>query len=124
MHQSGDKVSCSQVQNKEIATMEVELEQFYKTGSLNGINLYLYGLILKERNKKREAIRAFIEALNKQPMLWSAWLELSDLMTASESRWLFSQFRQHWMLNFFCSNWKLENQEEGESMNYTLQLLR
>lgn len=70
--------------------MEVELEQFYKTGSLNGINLYLYGLILKERSKKREAIRAFIEALNKQPMLWSAWLELSELVSASESRWLFS----------------------------------
>ena len=44
---------------------------------INGINLYLLGVILKQKNNKDEAREVLIEALNKMPLLWSAWLELA-----------------------------------------------
>ncbi len=56
--------------------IENELTQLYDKGALNALNLYLYGIILKERNKKDDAKKVFIQALNKLPLLWSAWLEL------------------------------------------------
>ena len=46
---------------------------------LNAINLYLLGVILKQKNCKEDAMEIFIEALNKMPLLWSAWLELAQL---------------------------------------------
>ena len=36
---------------------------------------------MKEKNKKEEAKTIFTEALNKVPLLWSAWLELGSLIT-------------------------------------------
>ena len=56
--QSGDKVQCSTVQNKEVVVIESELRTLYEEKKLNGINLYLYGVILRERNKKDEAKEA------------------------------------------------------------------
>lgn len=56
--------------------IESEMEEHYRADRLNGINCYLMGVILKERNKLAEAKQAFIKALLQQPLLWSAWLEL------------------------------------------------
>ena len=53
----------------------------HERGALNAINLYLYGVILKERAKKEEAKAVFAEALTRLPHLWSAWLELGNLIT-------------------------------------------
>lgn len=47
---------------------------------LNAINLYLLGVLLKQKGNKDEAKDILIEALNKMPLLWSAWLELAQLM--------------------------------------------
>ena len=33
----------------------MELSTYYEKGLLNGINLYLYAVILRDRNKKTEA---------------------------------------------------------------------
>ena len=91
---------------------------------LNGINLYLYGVVLKERNKKEEAKQAFMQALNKQPLLWSAWLELGGLVSFSESKGLFESLNSHWMVNFYMSNFKLDNQYDNECLSFNTQLLR
>lgn len=40
--------------------LERELRGLYKKGSLSDINLYLYGLILKEQERTDEARRIFI----------------------------------------------------------------
>jgi hypothetical protein len=53
----------------------------HERGALNAINLYLYGVILKEKCKKEEAKAVFAEALSRVPLLWSAWLELGSLIT-------------------------------------------
>ncbi len=46
--------------------------------------MYLYGVILKERNKKEQAREVFVKALNRNPLLWSAWLEIGSLLTPSD----------------------------------------
>lgn len=56
------------------------MQPMHERGELNAVNLYLYGVILKEKNKKEEAKNVFVEALNKCPLLWSAWLELGSLI--------------------------------------------
>ena len=65
---------------RELAQIEASLQPLHERGALNGINLYLYGVVLKERNKKEEAKAAFAEALTRVPLLWSSWLELGSLI--------------------------------------------
>jgi anaphase-promoting complex subunit 8 len=50
------------------------------------VSIYLYGVLLKEKNKKDQAREVFIKALNKNPLLWSAWLELASLITQNDRR--------------------------------------
>ena len=61
---SADKIICSPVINSQLSKIESEMEEFYLTRNLDGLNCYLLGLIYKERNKKQEAKEAFITALN------------------------------------------------------------
>ena len=58
----------------------MELEKLYENNQLNELNLYLYGLVLKETMKKEEAKEIFIKVLNIFPCFWSAWVELCKLM--------------------------------------------
>ena len=60
--------------------METELMQMREQKRLGAINLYLLGVILKQKNNNEAARDVFIEALNKMPLLWSAWLELAQLV--------------------------------------------
>ena len=57
--------------------IEMQLKEMRERKQLNAINLYLLGVILKQKNCKEEAREVLIEALNKMPLLWSAWLELA-----------------------------------------------
>ena len=41
--------------NPELGALERNLGQLYKDNKLDDVNLYLYGLVLKEREKKTEA---------------------------------------------------------------------
>jgi tetratricopeptide (TPR) repeat protein len=64
----------------EVQTIERELKNLYNEGNLSGLNLYLYGLVLKEQERLTEARNIFIQALNKFPYLWSCWLELCRII--------------------------------------------
>lgn len=66
--------------NPELSLIQMELEKLYVNNQLNELNLYLYGLVLKETMKKEEAKEVFIKVLNAFPCFWSAWLELCKLM--------------------------------------------
>lgn len=59
--------------------IEGQLRQLRDAGKLNAINLYMLGVLLKQKGCKDDARVVFIEALNKMPLLWSAWLELASL---------------------------------------------
>ena len=57
--------------------MQQELEEYHRRGELNALNLYLYGVILKHRNNDKDSKTVLCEAINKYPLLWSAWLQLN-----------------------------------------------
>lgn len=69
----------------------MELEKLYANNQLNELNLYLYGLILKEAMKKDEAKKIFIKVLNAFPCFWSAWVELCKLMEEEQDHVSFKQ---------------------------------
>jgi len=69
---------------RDLSQIEAQLAPLHERGALNGINLYLYGVILKEKAKKEEAKAVFAEALTRIPHLWSAWLDLGALITQGE----------------------------------------
>lgn len=48
------------------------------------MNLYLYGLVLREQERSREARKLFIECLNEFPYLWSAWIELCKIIESED----------------------------------------
>ena len=70
-------MSCSSVVSKDLQTLELEYQLLLeKNVCLSGPNLYMYGLLLKQKNKQTEAKHILIQSLQKTPLLWSAWLEL------------------------------------------------
>ena len=52
----------------------------YLKKELNDFNCYLFGLALREKGQHEEAIKAFIEAINQNPLLWTAWLEICSII--------------------------------------------
>lgn len=104
---TSDKVNCSKVINKELVSIEQEIEEHYKCDRLNGINCYLLGVVYKERNKPAEAREAFVKALLQSPMLWSAWLELGSMLKQGD-RAAIDSLCNHWMKNFYLASFYLE----------------
>jgi len=91
--------------------METELMQMREEKRLGAINLYLLGVILKQKNNNEAAREVFIEALNKMPLLWSAWLELAQLVQQKDARTtVFDKLRNHWAKNFFYACFFLDKQ--------------
>jgi anaphase-promoting complex subunit 8 len=109
--------------NKELVGIEKELMEYYHKNQLNELNLYLYGMVLKERNNQEDAKNVFIECLNKYPLFWSVWLELSSLLTRDDIL-LFQKIRNHWMKNFFLASFYLEIHQESDSINLSTNLLK
>ena len=69
----------------EIQLLEREFKKLYEKGRLtSGINLYLYGLVLKEQERKEDARRLFIQALNVFPCFWSCWIELCRIIESED----------------------------------------
>ena len=85
---------------------------------LNAINLYLLGVMLKQKNCKEEAREVLIEALNKMPLLWSAWLELAQLTQQKDARAaVFDKLRPHWAKNFYYACFFLDKQQAKDSID-------
>jgi anaphase-promoting complex subunit 8 len=106
-----------------LAAIESELSGFYEKDQLNDLNLYLYGVILKERGYKDAAKEAFIKSLSKFPLIWSVWLELSSLMTKNDKP-LFQRLPEHWTKFFFYASFYLEIHQETDCINTVNQLLK
>lgn len=68
------------VVNPEISNIERDLEKLHSEGKLNELNMYLYGLVLKEQQRNKEAKDVFIAVLNIFPCFWSVWLELCRII--------------------------------------------
>ena len=75
----------------------------------------MLGVVLKESNKKDQAKEMLIRALNKYPLLWSAWLELSTILDRNDKE-VFVRLRDHWAKNFYFSTYYLEIHQEADSI--------
>ena len=88
---------------------------------LSAPNLYLRGLICKQKGNKDEAKRFLIQALSKMPLLWSAWLEYGNLLK-DEPQFTMQDFPNHWVRNFMLSNILLEK-KASDSFDLAKKLL-
>jgi len=105
--------------------MESNLRQLRDAGKLNAINLYMLGVLLKQKGCKEEAQSVLIEALNKMPLLWSAWLELASLTSQKDARaTVFDKLRDHWAKNFYFSCFFLDKQQARDSIDINCSLYR
>jgi anaphase-promoting complex subunit 8 len=98
------------------------LESLYSKDKLNALNLYVYGVALKQRNKKEQAKKVLVEALNKFPLLWSAWIELNSLCKREDYP-LFESIRSHWVKNFFLGSFYIQIQQEEDSIGFNSKLI-
>ncbi|CAD8108126.1 unnamed protein product [Paramecium sonneborni] len=105
--------------NPELKLLDRELSKLYDQKQLSQLNLYLYGLILKDTLRLREAKEIFVQVLNQLPCFWSAWLELCRLMVEEDS---INELPNHWMKFFWISNFNLEKFKNANCVE-SLQLL-
>jgi hypothetical protein len=71
-----NKENKERISNKEIKRIFYELKELKKCDCyLN----YLFGLILKEINKKNDAIDFFIKSINENEYFWGSWIEIFNL---------------------------------------------
>ena len=71
-------------QHSEIQNLQRDLGKLYSQNALRGINLYLYGLVLREQERTKEAREVLIQCLNEFPYLWSAWIELCKIIESED----------------------------------------
>jgi anaphase-promoting complex subunit 8 len=75
--------------NRELRDIERELGALFVNKQLNEVdqfffykikfNLYLYGIVLKELQRTKEARAIFVKVLEIFPCFWSCWLELCKI---------------------------------------------
>lgn len=112
-------------QSKELAAIESTLKQLREANKLSAINLYLLGVLLKQKDCKEEAREVFIEALNKMPLLWSAWLELASMTSQADARpKVFDKLRDHWAKNFYYAGFFLDHQQAKDSIDISCALYK
>ena len=83
----------------------------------------MFGVLLKKKGNNSEAREVLIEALNKMPLLHSAWLELSTLIEKKSARKsVFDKLKNHWIKNFFISSYLLDIQQGNDALDINRQL--
>ena len=115
--QSTDNVARSTTINNELIRIENDLSEYYEKDELNAINLYMYGTILKKRNKQQKAKQVLVECINKYPLLWSAWLELNLMLKKEDQDLVRNDIKDHWVKNFYMASYYIQIQQENDSIN-------
>ena len=77
--------------NSKLRILRAELLQVIQNGNCDSFLLYLYGIILKKTSEmstsaqRSEAISYLCQSVKQFPMNWSAWFELSSLVSDQQS---------------------------------------
>lgn len=81
----------------------------------DGYILYLHGVVLKRLKIRQQAVDRLVQSLHLEPLNWSAWLELSHLIT---DRGMLAELKlpDHWMRQFFLGHMYLELQMNEEAL--------
>jgi anaphase-promoting complex subunit 8 len=97
--------------------IENEMSLHYKNNGLNAVNLFMYGTVLKRRNKVQKAKKVLVEALNKFPLLWGAWLEINSMLKKEDQDLVKKSLKAHWSKNFYLSSYFIQIQQEDDSIS-------
>ncbi|KAN0033276.1 hypothetical protein ACTA71_002700 [Dictyostelium dimigraforme] len=107
-----------------------QLFQFYKKlyienkKDMDGFLLYFYSILLKKQRDFTMARKVLIESVHKYPCNWSAWTDLSSLCSDSADIIMQLSLPDHFMKDFFLAHFKLELQQNNESLVIYQQLSR
>lgn len=113
-----DPFEKSQVRNTELKAIEEQLAALHAGNLLDGLNLYLYGVVLRGLEMKAEARRMLLQSVRTFPCNWSAWLDIvaicSDLNDVTDVR-NDLDLSDHWMVLFFQAALHLEMQRNEDA---------
>ena len=111
-----DSIGPQETDNEYLKTLRGELHKKHKAKLLDAFGLYLYGAILKKLDLLEEARAMYLLALHANPLIWSAWLELSLLITNKE---LLAEIHvpEHWIAPIFSAHTYLELHMNEEALN-------
>ncbi|CAA0826765.1 Anaphase-promoting complex subunit 8 [Striga hermonthica] len=105
----------SDATNRELVSLERELSNLRKNGTIDPFGLYVYGLVLKEKGTENLARSVLVESVNNYPWNWSAWSELQTLCTTIETLNGLN-LNNHWMKDFFLASAYQELRMHNESL--------
>lgn len=94
-------------QSRDQSDLLMTLKRLYGQRKLDGYCLYLYGIVLKKLDLKEMAVTVLVEAINAAPMLWSAYVELTPLLTNKEHLQSLN-LPNHWMKSIFTAHAYIE----------------
>jgi anaphase-promoting complex subunit 8 len=121
--ETADQLQRAQVTNTELKYLSQQFGKLYtehvqsiKTNGapvLDGHCLYLYGIVLRELDRKADARAVLVHSVNAYPWNWSAWQTLTSLV---EDRAMCAALplRDHWMRQFFLADVLLELHEHED----------
>ncbi|KAF2073318.1 hypothetical protein CYY_005371 [Polysphondylium violaceum] len=84
---------------------------------MDGFNLYLYSILLKRQNDLVTARKVLFESVKRYPCNWSAWSDLSTLCSDFAVFGMQLSVPDHFMKDFFLAHFKLELQQNNESIS-------
>eukprot|EP00941_MAST-03F_sp_MAST-3F-sp1_P005369 g5369.t1 len=123
INEINEPIESCKVVNRNLSLLRRQLGPLYDEDILDGFGCYLYSMILRAQDSKAEARRAIIKALNKYPLIWSAWVDLAVLCTSKEILdSVRNQVTGHWMRRFFEPHVLLLLQENDEAEEACAQL--
>ena len=99
--------------NEELEGIERELRAMVDAKSADPFLLYLYGLVLIDREKNKEAKKVLEESVRGYPCNWGAWQGLQEIQEVGKPL-DYSGLPDHWMSHFFVAANCLENGDENE----------
>lgn len=108
------------IKNENLPLLRLYFSQWHK--SLDGFGFYMYGVVLKELGLKQEALKMFVEAVEKEPLFWGSWIEIALLCNTKEELQSLV-LPKHWMKMFFDAHAALEFQQNAEAVQLYSDLL-
>eukprot|EP00929_Paragymnodinium_shiwhaense_P009810 TRINITY_DN114165_c0_g1_i1.p1 TRINITY_DN114165_c0_g1~~TRINITY_DN114165_c0_g1_i1.p1 ORF type:complete len:641 (-),score=163.95 TRINITY_DN114165_c0_g1_i1:30-1952(-) len=122
-----DPVEKCQVKNQELKAIEEHYAALDAQGQLDGLNLYLYGVVLRGLDLKSDARRMLLRSVHAFPLNWSAWLDIiaisSDLHDVDETAAERSmELPKHWTTCFFQAALQMELQRNEEARDVYVSL--
>lgn len=78
--------------NEVLKEINSGLKKLYSTNTMDGFELYLYGIVLKKLDLQNLALDVLMEAVHLAPMNWSAWIELSLIVSGKFFRFYYVSY--------------------------------